>query len=106
MTATRRPVSRRSGRGTSGSYARGPKTPVSSLTKTGKSLSSTYSRLEGVRFIKNAGSMRDKAERMEEIAGRLARTLGLSEAEAKAAKEAALSQSRSPYGNGPGVSGT
>ena len=47
-------------------------------------------RLEGVRFIKNAGSMRDKAERMEEIAGCLARTLGLSEAEAKAAKEAAL----------------
>jgi len=46
--------------------------------------------LEGVRFIKNAGSMKDKAGRMEEIAGFLAGVLGLPEAEARAAKEAAL----------------
>ncbi|HHY76371.1 MAG TPA: glycine--tRNA ligase subunit beta [Firmicutes bacterium] len=47
-------------------------------------------RLEGVRFIKNAGSMRDKAARMEEIAGYLAEALGLPDEEARAAREAAL----------------
>lgn len=47
-------------------------------------------RLEEVRFIKNAGSMRDKAERMAQISGFLAGILELPEAEARAAKEAAL----------------
>ena len=54
------------------------------------SLRDRLPQLEGVRFVKNAGSMRDKAGRMERIAASLAPVAGLSTEEAKAAREAAI----------------